>query len=738
MARGLRHHANRFRYPFKHPMNVSLISRRATRVAHRAARLTPLAAALLCLPYAVQAQTAAPASSNAAATPGTPATTASSAVTLRGIVVTGNPLGSDLNDMVTPVSTLEGDELTIRRASTLGETLNDLPGVSSSYFGPNASRPVIRGLDGDRIRILQNGGTSLDASALSYDHALPIDPLAVDRVEVVRGPAALLYGGTAIGGVVNVITNRIPKEPINGVHGAVDARAGGADAERGGSAMVEAGNGQFAVHADAFDRHTSNLHIPGFARSERLRNANPLPDGETEAKGRLPNSSARQQGGSVGGAYTWADGYLGASYTGYRSNYGTVAEEDVRIDMKQDNLALEGEARNLGWGIFDTVRSKINFSAYEHKEIENGETGTTFKNRGWDARFEAQHRPIGKMKGVIGAEFGQKKFSALGEEAFVPSTETDNAGLFILEELPLTASEDLKLSLGGRMDHTRIKAKSGDNERFTDASRSFNTGSASAGLVYKLNPAYSLTSNLAYTERAPTFYELFANGPHLATGSYEIGDPDARKEKATSLDLGMRFGQGTSTANVSAYYSRFANYLALGTTGVLRNEEGAVVGADGLPEYRYAGVPAVLYGVEAEGKTRVAQQLLTGADTLDVSLRGDVVRGKNRDTGEALPRLAPWRLGASLIYGSGPWGARADVSYVARQTHVPVADTATDSYTLLGASFSYRFKFSGLSSLAYVRLDNLTNETARTATSVLRDIAPLGGRGVKVGLRTTF
>ena len=698
-------------------------------------RLTPLAAAA-----AILFQSAAAVAQVPDAVPTTTTTPTKAPVIMRGIVVTGNPLGSDLVDLVAPVSTLEGDALTIRQNSTLGETLNDMPGVTSSYFGPNASRPVIRGLDGDRIRILQNGGTSLDASGLSYDHAVPIDPLVVDRIEVVRGAAALLYGGNAIGGVVNVIDNRIPKEPIDGVHGAVDLRAGGSDAERAGSAKVEAGNGQLAIHADVFVRNTSDLHIPGFARSDRLRNADPLPAGEQEAYGRLPNSSARQDGGSVGGSYTWADGYVGASYTGYRSNYGTVAEKDVRIDMKQDHFALEGEARNLGWGdgFIETVRSKINFTDYEHKEIEGGEIGTTFKNRGWDARFEAQHAKLGKLKGVLGVEFGQHKFSALGEEAFVPTTNTDTAAVFLFEEMPLTADENLKWNFGGRMDHSSIKATAGDNTRFTDASRSFNAGSASTGLLYKLNPAYTLTSNLSYTERAPTFYELYANGPHLATGSYEICDPNAQKEKATSLDLGLRFAQGVHSASVSTYYSRFSNYLALGTDGTQRDEDGDVVASGGLPVYRYMGVPAVLYGLEAQGKTRIGQQLLTAADTLDIEVRGDLVRGKNRDTGEALPRLAPWRLGASLIYGSGPWGARADVSYVAKQNHVPIADTYTDSYTLVGASFSYKFKLNNLQSLAYVRLDNLTNQDARNAASVLRDIAPLGGRSIKVGLRTTF
>lgn len=258
-------------------------------------RRTPLAAVAALIASAsvstgVFAQSA-PAASTAPAAPSAPAT-------LREVVITANPLGSELTDLVAPVSTLGGDALAVRQGSTLGDTLDKLPGVSSSYFGPNASRPIIRGLDGDRIKVLQNGGTTVDASTLSNDHAVPIDPLVAERIEVVRGPAALMYGGNAIGGVVNVIDNRIPKEPIQGVGGAVDASAtAGGDSARNASGLLEAGNGQIAIHADAFARKTSDLRIPGYARSASLRNSQPLPEGESEAYGRLPNSNAQQSGG---------------------------------------------------------------------------------------------------------------------------------------------------------------------------------------------------------------------------------------------------------------------------------------------------------------------------------------------------------------------------------------------------------------------------------------------------------
>jgi len=703
---------------------------------HHSLRRTPLAAiAALVASTGALAQTAA----EPATAPAAPA------ATLKEVVVTANPLGSELNDMVAPVSTLGGDALTLRQNSTLGETLDKLPGVSSSYFGPNASRPVIRGLDADRIKVLQNGGSSVDASTLSYDHAVPIDPLVAERIEVVRGPAALMYGGNAIGGVVNVIDNRIPKDPIEGIGGAVDASAtAGGDEARNASALIEAGNGKLAVHADAFARKTSDLHIPGFARSDQLRAIQPLPAGETEPYGSLPNTNAQQDGGSMGGSYTWADGFVGANYSAYRNEYGTPAEEDVRLKMHQDRFALEGEARNLadntaGW--IESVKSKFSYTNYEHKEIENGQVGTIFKNQGWDARFEAKHTKIGNMTGVVGTQFSQTTFSALGEEAFVPSTDTDNAALFVFEELPLDSTGDFKLNLGGRLDHSYIKANANGNDRFSDANRTFNATSASAGLLYKLNPLWSLTSNLSYTERAPTFYELYANGPHVATGVWEVGDPNANMERAISLDLGTRYKYGPHSASLSGYYSRFSNYLALEATGRARDDAGDVVplGTPGsLPEFQYLGVPATLYGFEAEGQARLFQKMLTASDTLDFEARADYVHGEDRSTGQPLPRLAPLRLGGALVYGAGPWGARVDLTYAAKQTRVPANDTPTDPYTLLSMALTYKFKTARTQTLVYLRGDNLTNQDARNASSILRDIAPLPGRSVRVGFRTTF
>ena len=665
-------------------------------------RLTPLSAALLLVS---QAQ----------------------ALELQPQVITANPLGSE--QLAAPSTVLEGDELTLQQQGSLGETLNRQPGVSSSYFGPGASRPIIRGLDGDRIRLLRNGVGALDASSLSYDHAVPLDPVNVERIEIVRGPAALLYGGNAIGGVVNSFDNRIPTAAIEGIHGAGELRYGGADTTRSSAGKLEAGDGTFALHLDANSRQFNDLKIPGYARS---RHAAESEDGDGK-KGRLGNSDGRQDGGAVGGSYTWDDGYAGLSYSHYDSNYGSPAEEAVRIRMQQDHYAFASELRNLQ-GPFSSIKLNAGYTDYQHREIEGGETGTTFKNKGYEARVEARHQPLGPLDGVVGAQVNRNEFSALGEEAFVPQTDTNSGALFILEELQ--ATERLKLSLGGRLEHTTVDPDSKGNERFAraDQSSSFTAGSLSSGAVHTLTPIWSLAATLGYTERAPTFYELYANGAHVATGTYEVGDAKLSKEKAVSSDLALRFDNGTHKGSVGVFYSHFSNYIGLLGSGRTLDEDGEE-DANGIPEYTYSGVRARFAGIEAQDHWTLGESTY-GKFALELS--GDYTRAKNLDNGEALPRIAPLRLNTGLLWERDRWQARLDVQHAASQGQVPDNESGTHGYTTLGASAGYRFDIGGSQWLAFVKGENLTNQTVRYASSILRDIAPAAGRGVEVGLRTTF
>ncbi|MDM0028581.1 TonB-dependent receptor [Variovorax saccharolyticus] len=670
------------------------------------------------------------------------------APSLGEITVTGNPLGAA--DLIAPTHSLSNEALLLRSQSTLGETLNGLPGVGSTYFGPNASRPTIRGQDGDRIRILQNGGSAPDASALSYDHSVPVDALVTERLEVLRGPAALQYGGSAVGGVVNVIDNRIPTEPIEGFGGRADLGYATGNREKAGGVVLEGGNGRYALHVDAFRRESDDVSVP-----IELACENPKRPGFAR---KICNSANEADGGAFGGTLFFDQGWIGASASTYRSTYGTVAEDDVTIGMKSDRYALEGEWRPGGF--FSSVHAKFSRTEYGHTEYEGPLPGTTFANDSNDLRIEARHRKIGNFEGLVGFASDSGRFSANGEEAFAPDSRTKANALFLHEELGTSWG---RLSFGARTEEVKVRSlgdpANPEVTRFFVGERDFRPSSAAFGGLVNLSPQWQLTSNLAYTERAPKDYELFANGPHVATAAWETGDPNLKEEKSTGLDLGAQWKSGANTAKVNAYVTRFSNYIGLTATGNVRSADGElnpppVETAEGellFPEvfadYVYHGVRARFRGLEASGNLQLlgADGFARAADgsTLDLEWRGDLVRATNTDTGEPLPRIAPWRIGATLAWGSGPLTARLGFDYNAAQNRVPpLGDRATEAYTLWSASISYKQRVQRANLTWYARVDNIGNTLAYSATSILTTTvypdAPLPGRSLKVGLRATF
>lgn len=673
--------------------------------------LHAIAFAIASIPATVSAQT----------TPSSPAP-----VTLPTVVVTGNPLGSTA--VATPSTVLKGDELTLRRGSSLGETLDGLPGVSASYFGPNANRPIIRGQDGDRIRVLNNSGASLDASSLSFDHALPIDPLVIERIEVLRGPAALLYGGSAVGGVVNAIDYRIPRTASQGVSGLGEVRFGGPANERGASALVETGGPGFALHADAFWRKTDDLRVPEFNR--------PLDDGTTEQRKRISNSASDAKGGAIGGSAIWDHGYLGAAIDTYRNNYGVVAEEGIVINMKRDKLALAGEVRDMR-GPISTVRSQLGYTDYVHQEVEgSGEIGTTFKTKGSDFRVEAVHAKTavarGQLEGVFGLQGESSTLEARGEEAFVPTTHTRQLAAFLFEQWKL--DNGLQLSAGARYQRDRMRSDGDadpEDARFGPAQeRRYAPASASLGAVFDLTSAWQLTANGAYTERSPASYELYANGVHAATGTFERGNVNQQKERSRGLDVGFQFKREAMRLKGGTFYTRFANYIALLPTG----EPDFVDGGEAFPVYEFQGVPARLYGLEFEGETPVWS---SSTAKLDADGRADWVRADNLQTGEPLPRIAPVRVTLGLNWLQGAWSARAEVLNAQRQNRVPSNNTATPGWTLVNLSASYKIRLANADGLLFVKLNNLGDRLAYNAATIetVRPLAPLGGRALMVGLR---
>ncbi len=634
------------------------------------------------------------------------------------VVITGNPLGRDTTTV--PVSTLGRTDLFERGQSTLGETLSSLPGVSSTYFGPNASRPIIRGLDGDRIRVLNNSASSLDASALSYDHAVPLDVLSADRVEVLRGPAALLYGGSAMGGVVNVIDNRIPREVVSGLLGKAQVQVGTGNNERSVAGLVEAGNERYALHLDGFDRRTGDVRVPVL-----LECTNP---GSSANARRICNSASTARGGALGASTFWDHGYLGVSVNSYQSDYGTVAEDEVTIGMKTTRYALEGQVRQLpGW--FDSVKARLSHTDYQHTEFESAQAGTVFANKGQDLRIEARHRPLAGWQGVVGVQTESSRFSAVGDEAFAPFSRTRSQAVFVHEELPATWGQ---VTAGARWESVRVESLGNpDLPRFDEAigAKKFTPLSVATGATFKLSPTWSLTGNAAMTQRAPKDYELFANGPHLATNAWEIGHKDLGVEKSKSLDVGVQWKSGHNSLNVTVFASHFANYIGLmNTTDV----------EDGLPVQVYQGVKAEFRGLEASGRQRLWQ----GTSTLDLDWRADVVRATQSSTGEPLPRIAPMRVGATLVHAQGPWSAKLGADWHAAQKRVPEGSVATGSYTLVNASVAYRQKLDTTVLNWFARMDNLTDQLAYSASSILTSTAfgksPLPGRSFKLGVQAMF
>ena len=668
---------------------------------------------------------------------------------LKEVIVTGNPLGA--SELIAPSAQYSGAGLLLRSKTTLGETLDGTPGVSSTYFGPNSSRPIIRGQDGDRIRILNNGGGLLDVSSLSFDHSVTADPISIERIEVLRGPGALQYGGSAIGGVVNVIDNRIPRQALfdskGGVTGKLDLTAASGNRERGAGALLEAGTDRFALHVDGFDRKTGDVKAPIQLDCDKAT-------GFTSAR-RICNSAGNVRGGAVGGSLLFADGYLGLSASTYRSNYGTVAEADVTIDMKSNRFALEGEVRNLG-GFIQSVKGQYSRTDYAHTEFTGTEAGTLFKNKGSDFRLEARHAKLGNFEGLLGVQVDNARFSADGIEAFAPYSRTRQSALFGYEEYKASWG---KLSFGGRIESVKVESFGNPDPalvKFVPGQRNLKPTSFAVGGLWDVAPQWQLTSNIARTTRAPKDYELFADGPHIATKSYEVGDAALGKESAIQLDFGTAWKSGANTFALNAYVSKFKNYIGLvQSAGVTHNpKDGEVnpeedpanpgfslatgLALDPLPEFRYLQTRARFAGFEVSGNLR----LIDGASPLDLALRADLVKAANLNNGQPLPRIAPVRLGATLRYASGPFGANVGLDYSAAQKRVPVGDRETGAYTLWNAGVNYRAKTGAISTLLFARLDNLTNKLAYTATSILTSTAfpnaPLPGRSLKVGLQTTF
>jgi iron complex outermembrane recepter protein len=632
------------------------------------------------------------------------------------IVVTG-ALRVSRQDALSGVAVLTSDELASAMRSSLGETLTDTPGVSATSFGPNASRPVLRGLQGERVRVLSNGIGSIDASNTSADHAPAINPLLAKRIEVLRGPQALQYGSAAIGGVVNVIDRRIPDAvPDEPVHFAAMGGYASATEERSFTASADVAlGGGWVGHVDGAWLKTSDMRIGGFALTPALR-AEALatsllpfdPDDPPEfdfaanaaVRDKLPNSAARTWSLAGGAAYIGEGGSLGVAYSRLDNRYGIpirfattlgAEQEAPSIQIKQDRIDARGEVL-LGEGLLEKLAFRYAFADYRHSEIEeDGTIATTFFNQGMEGRLELIQAERGGWTGASGLQFVQRDFDVIGDEAYLPKNETNQLGLFTVQQLQ---SGPWRFEAGLRYERTRQKSLPGTAQpQFFAGQRRFNAVSASIGAAYDVAPGWKAGVNLSEANRAPAAEELFANGAHHGTETYEVGDPGLRKERARSVEAILRGSGGGYDIELSAYHSWFGNFIYEASTGAI---------ADGLPEFRISQADARLYGFEAQAEVVLARP---GSWTIAVEALADYVRATIRGAGPA-PRIPPLRVkgGLTLVNAEAvwrPWGSEKMISLV-------------------------------------LSANNLLDAVARRHASFLKDYAPLAGRDIRVSVRAEF
>ncbi len=696
-------------------------------------------------------------------------------VQLENVLVSASPYARHQADLAQPTSVLAGRELLLNQSNSLGELLSGQPGVSSTYFGPGASRPVIRGLGGDRIRLLNSGVGAIDASVVSPDHAVSLDPLLIERVEVVRGPATLLHGGNAVGGVVNVIDHRIhTTRPGEAFNARIEARAASGNDERSGGAVFEGGQGAFAWHVDAYRRTAGDVEIPGFAESARRRAADAAEAAEhgeeppEEIAGHIPNTALVADGGAAGFSLIGPRGYIGFAYSGHNTRYGVPAgahehapgeghdhegedhdhdsddhgddppaeDHAVRIDLRQRRLDVQG-AYTQPFGIFNEARFKFGTARYRHVELEGDEIGTVFRNRGHDARVELLHGPLGAFTGALGWQGGRSDFEAVGDEAFLPPSRTATNALFVFEEGDF---KPLAWQLGARFEQQDIDLRDGSG-----VSRDHDAVSASTGLVWTLDDTWTLGASLAHTERAPNAQELFADGAHVGTGAYEIGDASLAREKSLAADLTLRKRLGFVTGSLTVFANRFDGYIYEQPTGfvaVAHDDHFHLVPADdeeaehgGLPVYRFVQHDAEFHGAELEAIFHLHRE---DQRQLDLTVGADVVRARNTTERTDLPRITPARLKTGLAWTNGALSLGGEVQWIARQHRVAPGETPTAGYALVGAYASYRIAWDRAVFDIFLRGTNLTDEEARLHTSFLKHVAPLPGRSFTLGVRTTF
>ncbi len=637
------------------------------------------------------------------------------------LVVTAAPFAVSLDSATTSIDVINRDQLDVKAPAGLGDMLADLPGLRSTSFGPGASRPVVRGLAGPRVMVLNNGVGLIDASALSPDHQVAADPGEASRVEVLRGPAALQYGGSAIGGVVNVIDDRIARKlPNRPLSGRINASASSVDDGAAVSGSLTATTGPWVFTVDGVHRESDDYRIPVYPESKRLL----AEEGETPERPypkRLENSAVELDAYGAGVTYVGDRGYLGASVRRTETTYGVPGHSDhegggeeegpVTIGLKQTRADVRGEW-NGDMGPFATLRFSGGWADYTHTEFEGGETGTQFFSDGWEGRLELVQVKRGGWDGAVGVQALKRNFDARGDEAYVPQTEITEYGVFTLQRVDL---DRWGFEGGLRLDRRELKTAT--------LTREFDNLSASAGVFFRPKDPWFLGLSVTRSERAPTESELFANGPHVATRGFEIGDPTLDSEVATSIEGTVHYGGDRFSADLHVYGVKYDGFIDVVPTG---DEQ------DGLAVYRYVQTDATFHGFEAEASYRLWSD---GDRSLSLEGGADYVRASS-DLGPP-SRIPPVGVTGRVVWEAPQWTGRVEVRRVAKQDRVSENELPTDAYTVLNLGATWTPPaLEGVKLFAEVR--NVTDEEVREHASYLKDIAPQAGRNIRAGFSYRF
>ncbi len=649
------------------------------------------------------------------------------------IVVTGSR-ARNAADVLGGTAVMAAEELQREIRPTIGETLAKQPGVSSTSFGPNASRPVLRGFVGARAPLLIDGIGSIDVSNTSADHAAIINPLTADRIEVLRGPTALLFGPSAIGGVVNVIDSRIPRHmPAEAVHFDGVANYGSASDERSASGVVDVPvTAKIVLHADGSFTQTGDQRTGGYVLSQNLRAQALLsPDADIRAlaglKGRVPNTAAKTWDVAGGAAIVDARGNLGFSVGHYDSVYGVpvrysldpaVEAERVRLHAEQTRVDIRGEVTTETAGIHQ-IRLRLAAADYKHSEIDDtGAIGTTFFSQGQEGRLELVQESHGKWEGVSGAQFSSRKMYIVGDEKFLPRNEATQYGLFTLQSFDFGA---LKAEAALRYEHNDLTAKADADIGNPAYDRRFDSLSASLGASYAVADRVRLGVNVSRSARAPTPEELFANGPHAGTQAFEIGNPDFTTEKAWGIEATLKGSGDGWSFGAAAYANHFRNYIYDAPTGATR---------DDLPVFQNYQADARYYGLEVEGSARLGtvKRFTINADGLVDFVHANVI-----GAGPA-PRIPPLRTLGGIEAQSDNLDLRVEAEHSFAQRRLAAFETPTKGHTLVNASIVWKPWGPGGTSLS-LSANNILDVEARRHSSVLKDYAPLPGRDIRVTAR---